>query len=77
MALPFSQLPTSAASSIKPFRVSFPDSDLKNLADLLRLTPLPSASYENSLENGDRHLGLRLDWLSKVKDGPDIQAVLL
>ena len=65
--LPFLKPPDSASSSITPFNISFPDSDLKNLQDLLRLTPVVSASYENSLPGSDRHLGLRRDWLVEAK----------
>lgn len=68
MMAQFSQLPDSAASSIKPFTISFPDSDLRNLKDLLHLTPLPLQGYENSLPNGERQLGLRLDWLKEAKN---------
>ncbi|KAK5094106.1 hypothetical protein LTS08_008735 [Lithohypha guttulata] len=63
----FSKLPPTTSSSIKPFTITFPESDLQQLQDFLKLTPLPSQSYENSLPNGDRHLGLRLDWLSQAK----------
>ncbi|RMZ78888.1 hypothetical protein DV738_g3648, partial [Chaetothyriales sp. CBS 135597] len=66
--LPFSKLPPGASSSaISPFTVSFPDSDLKYLKDLLKLTRVPSASFENSLPGSDRRLGVRRDWLAQAK----------
>ncbi|RMZ86615.1 hypothetical protein DV736_g6159, partial [Chaetothyriales sp. CBS 134916] len=67
-ALPFSKLPVGASlSSISPFTISFPDSDLKHLQDLLKLTPVPSPSYENSLPDSQRRFGIRRDWLIKAK----------
>jgi microsomal epoxide hydrolase len=64
---PFSTLPPAASSNIKTFTISFPQSELQHLKDLLKLTPIPSPSYENSLPDSDRRLGLRRDWLASAK----------
>ena len=63
----FSTLPSSVSSSIKPFTISVPQVDLQHLKDLLKLTPLPSESYENSEPGSDRQYGLRRDWLASAK----------
>ena len=64
---PFGMLPDRASSSIKPFTIDFPKADIKNMVDLLELTPVAPASYESSLPNNDRHLGLRREWLVAAK----------
>jgi microsomal epoxide hydrolase len=64
---PYGQLPANASSSVIPFDLHFPDADLKQMLDLLKLTPIAEPIYENSLPDGDRHLGLRRDWLIEAK----------
>jgi hypothetical protein len=64
---PYGHLPANASSSIKTFDLCFPDADLKQMLDLLKLTPVAEPIYENSLPDGDRHLGLRRDWLTEAK----------
>ena len=63
----FGDLPSKAASNIEPYTLNVPDSDLKHLKDLLKLSPVAEPLYENSLPDGDRHLGLRRDWLMEAK----------
>lgn len=63
----FGDLPPNAAASIVPFDLRIPKSDVDHMQNLLKLTPLASPIYENSLPNGDRHLGLRRDWLVEAK----------
>ena len=65
---PFGKLPEKASSSIKPFTIDFPDSELKRMVDLLKLTPVASENYENALPDSERHLGVRRDWLIKAKE---------
>ena len=65
---PFGTLPAKASSSIHPFTIDFPDSEIKKMLDLLRLTPIAEENYENALPNEDRHLGVRRDWLIKAKE---------
>jgi microsomal epoxide hydrolase len=64
---PFGELPQKASSSIKPFTIDFADAEIKRMIDLLKLTPVATESYENVLPNGDRHLGVRRDWLIEAK----------
>ncbi len=63
----FARLPEKASSSIQPFTIDFPESEIKGLIDLLKLTPVAESLYENSLPDGDRHLGVRRDWLLEAK----------
>lgn len=64
---PYGKLPSGASSAIKPFAVHYPDGDIKQMIDLLKLTPVADPIFENSLPNGDRHLGLRREWLLEAK----------
>ena len=64
---PFGTLPEKASSSVQPFTINFPDSEIKNMIELLKLTPVASENYENALPNGDRHLGVRREWLIEAK----------
>ena len=63
----FGKLPSKAASSIEAYDLHFPDADIKYMQDLLRLSHIADPVYENSLPDGDRHLGLRHDWLLEAK----------
>lgn len=64
----FDTLPHGASKSIKPFKVDIPQQDLDSLTTLLKLSPLPPPTYENSLpEGGEPRLGVRRDWLSTAK----------
>lgn len=64
---PYGKLPANASTAIKPFTLRFDDADIKHMLDLLKLTPVAEPVYENSLPDGDRHLGLRRDWLVEAK----------
>ena len=64
----FATLPEKASSSIKPFTIDFSHSDIKRMTDLLKLTSVAGENYENALANGERHLGVRRDWLNKAKE---------
>ena len=63
----FGTLPEKASKSIDPFTIDLPDSEIKGMVDLLRLTPIASENYENSLPSEDRHLGVRRKWLIEAK----------
>jgi hypothetical protein len=63
----FGKLPSTAASNIEEYNLHIPDSDIRHMQDLLKLTPIASPIYENSLPDGDRRLGLRRDWLVEAK----------
>jgi microsomal epoxide hydrolase len=64
---PYGSLPANAASSIEPFTLHIADADIKQMQDLLKLTPVAEPLYENSLPNGERHLGVRREWLIEAK----------
>ena len=63
----FGELPSNAASNIEAYNLKIPASEIKHMQDLLKLTPVASPVYENSLLDGDRRLGLRRDWLAEAK----------
>lgn len=63
----FGELPSNAASNIEAYNLHIPDSEIKHMLDLLKLTPVAGPAYENSLPDGDRHLGIRRDWLVEAK----------
>ncbi|KAJ9610188.1 hypothetical protein H2200_004965 [Cladophialophora chaetospira] len=63
----FGSLPSGAASNIKPFNLHIPESALTRMKDLLNLSPVADAIYENSLPDSGRRLGLRRDWLVEAK----------
>lgn len=64
---PFGQLPANAASDIEPYQLHVPDSDVKNMTDLLKLSPVAAPIWENALPDGGRSLGLRREWLLEAK----------
>ncbi|KIX94634.1 uncharacterized protein Z520_09680 [Fonsecaea multimorphosa CBS 102226] len=63
----FGDLPSNAAANIVSFDLHIPTSDVDHMRNLLKLTPVASPVYENSLPDGGRHLGLRRDWLVEAK----------
>lgn len=66
--IPFAKLPEKASKSVEPFTVDFPQSEIKGMIDLLKLTPVAGELYENSLAHNERHLGVRRDWLLNAKE---------
>lgn len=64
---PYRTLPKNASPGIEPFTLEYPEADLKHMKDLLKLSRVADPVYENSLPDGDRHLGLRRDWLLEAK----------
>jgi len=64
----FGDLPgTAEASTITNFHIDIPDEDIRRLKQLLNLTHVANANYENSRPVGGRNLGLRRDWLIEAK----------
>ncbi|KZL73892.1 epoxide hydrolase [Colletotrichum tofieldiae] len=67
MLAPFATLPANASSTIEPFNVSMPDSDLKAMLDLLSLSKVGSPTWENTQPSfGTTHswlAGARASWL--------------
>ena len=68
MALSENSLPaTVQADSVQPFTIAVPDQDIEHMKALVKLSRIASPSYENSLPDGSRDLGLRRDWLLEAK----------
>ena len=63
----FDRLPPDATEGIEAYNLHVPESDIKHMQDLLKLSPVAEPIYENSLPDEDRHLGLRRDWLVEAK----------
>ncbi|KAL1899575.1 hypothetical protein Sste5346_002977 [Sporothrix stenoceras] len=63
----FRGLPTGASDDITPWKVDVPQETLDNLSTLLKATPLAPKTYENSLPDQKRTLGVRHDWISSTK----------
>lgn len=73
----YSRLPQGVNStSFQPFRAHIPDAKLTHMLDLLKLSPIGPAVWENSShEQGEtlmstpsRKHGMRRDWLIDAKD---------
>ena len=65
MARSFSALPQNA-KHIEPFKLSIADKDISDLQQLLRLSRIPSPSFENTQD--DRRYGVTVNWLAQAKD---------
>ena len=63
----FDRLPPKASSKIEPYNLHIAAPDLKQMLDLLNLSPIADPLYENSLPDGDRQFGVRRDWLVEAK----------
>ncbi|KIW16677.1 hypothetical protein PV08_03865 [Exophiala spinifera] len=64
----FDILPSQASDFIMPWKVAVPQKDLENLRTLLELSEVAPPTYENSLPEGERHLGLRREWVATAKE---------
>ncbi|CAK7236593.1 hypothetical protein SBRCBS47491_009690 [Sporothrix bragantina] len=64
----FGRLPAGASAAIKPWSVNIPQLTLDNLITLLKASPLPPPTYENSLPDQQRTLGVRHDWITATKE---------
>lgn len=72
----YDKIPASAKLQPKPFKANVDDQKLQHMKELLKLSPIGVAVYENSSKNqGDnlmstteRKHGMRRDWLSNAKD---------
>jgi microsomal epoxide hydrolase len=63
----FNVLPNGVSDAITPWKVDIPQQDLGTLATLLKIAPLAPPTFENSLPERNRRLGLPRDWLSAAK----------
>lgn len=72
----FSSVPTNATLSPRPFQAHVADDKLQHMKDLLKLSPVGPAVWENTSNNqGDtllsdpsRRHGVRRDWLTNAKE---------
>ena len=62
----FSKLPPKATLTPKPFTAHVSNEKLQHMKDLLKLSPIGPAVFENT--NTDRKFGMRRDWLTHAKD---------
>ena len=66
MSSPYSSPPKTAKSHPKPFNVSIPDSSIAEFKQLLNLSKLAPATFENLQE--DRKFGVTGQWLRDAKE---------
>ncbi|KAH8885315.1 epoxide hydrolase 1 [Thozetella sp. PMI_491] len=65
----FGVLPAEAdKAAVQPFQVHVPEEELEHMKALLKLSRVASPSYENSLPDGSRNLGLRREWILQAKE---------
>lgn len=72
----YSKIPASAKLQPKPFKAHVDDEKLKHMKELLKLSPIGPAVWENTskdqgenlMSNTQRRHGMRRDWLSNAKD---------
>lgn len=62
----FAQLPKGATLNVKPFNVNIEEQRIQDLKQLLKLSPIAAANFENS-SNGRRY-GIEREWLITAKD---------
>ncbi|KIW00762.1 uncharacterized protein PV09_07743 [Verruconis gallopava] len=62
----YGTLPGGSLASIKPFELHIPEQQIIDFKQLLKLTPLASATYENQQE--DRRYGVTRKWLGEAKE---------
>lgn len=66
MSLPFSTPPSTAKTSITPFKVAVPQAKIVELETLLKIAKFAPHTYENS--QTDRRYGVGTDWLVTMRD---------
>lgn len=72
----YSKVPASAKLQPKPFKAHVDEEKLQHMKQLLKLSPIGPAVFENSskkqgenlMSNTERKYGMRRDWLSNAKD---------
>jgi pimeloyl-ACP methyl ester carboxylesterase len=62
----FGQLPSGVTLNVKPFTAKIEEQKIQDLKQLLKLSPIAAANFENS-KNG-RTFGINRDWLIKAKE---------
>jgi len=72
----YSKIPASAKLQPKPFKAHVDEQKLQDMKELLKLSPIGPAVWENTskdqgenlMSNTERKHGMRRDWLSNAKD---------
>lgn len=72
----YGKIPSGATLKPKPFIININEKKLQDMKELLKLSPIGPAVYENTANNQgetklsrpDRVFGMRRDWLSDAKD---------
>jgi len=59
--------PTGVKAKLESFTVSFPDDQISAMKELVRLSPLGPATYENGKGNVDGNFGVTHAWMEEVK----------
>jgi pimeloyl-ACP methyl ester carboxylesterase len=62
----YGKLPSGVTLNVKPFTAKIEEQKIQDLKQLLKLSPIAAANFENS-QNG-RHFGINRDWLIKAKE---------
>ena len=62
----YSKLPSKVKVQPSPFKANVSEEKLSELKQLIKLSPIGPAVYENQQQ--DRKHGMTRDWLSKAKD---------
>ena len=62
----YSQLPAKVKVKPSPFKAETSEEKLSELKQLIKLSPIGPAVYENQQE--DRKWGMTREWLSKAKE---------
>ena len=63
---PYTKLPSKAKAKPSPFTANIPDEKLKQMLDLIKLSPIGPQTYENTDES--RTWGITRKWLSSAKE---------
>ncbi|KAK3701225.1 hypothetical protein LTR37_015604 [Vermiconidia calcicola] len=61
----YAKIPSSATLDVKPFKAHVEDEKLQHFKDLLKLSPIGPATFENT--KTDRRYGMKRDWLTDAK----------
>ena len=64
----FGKVPSSVKMPLKPFKAHADEQKLQDFKQLLKLSPIAPANYENSDKSVERRYGVPRDWLVNAKD---------
>ncbi|KAK4940405.1 hypothetical protein LTR10_019511 [Elasticomyces elasticus] len=62
----YDSIPSAASLRPEKYKISFPEQQLSDFKNLLKLSPLAPHTYENL--QGDGRFGVTYDWMSKAKE---------